>query len=171
MTQPKRILVVDDEVKMLRVLELQLQTAGFQVTKAEAAEIGLKLFDAAVDRSAFEARWTERLSVPTAIPRASGWIEVEPEEGPLRTVRWGVRFGGAVPTGALCSVLHAPPGPFDEVMLADELAREEVPCELLAEDGERLVGRYSAPGRVLLAIELEVPDGKVRLLAERRELD
>ena len=48
MTQPKRILVVDDEVKMLRVLELQLQTAGFQVTKAEAAEVGVKLFDAAV---------------------------------------------------------------------------------------------------------------------------
>ncbi len=48
MTQPKRILVVDDEAKMLRVLELQLQTAGFQVTKAESAEAGVKLFDAAV---------------------------------------------------------------------------------------------------------------------------
>jgi DNA-binding NtrC family response regulator len=43
----KRILVVDDEAKMLRVLELQLQTAGFQVTKAETAEIGVKLLDAA----------------------------------------------------------------------------------------------------------------------------
>ena len=43
----KRILVVDDESKMLRVLELQLQTAGFQMTKAESAEIGLKLLDSA----------------------------------------------------------------------------------------------------------------------------
>ncbi|MEZ5362944.1 MAG: sigma-54 dependent transcriptional regulator [Bryobacterales bacterium] len=49
MNQTKRILVVDDEAKMLRVLELQLQTAGFQVTKAESAEIGIKLFDAAVE--------------------------------------------------------------------------------------------------------------------------
>ena len=47
MTNLKRILVVDDETKMLRVLELQLQTAGFQVTKAETAEIGVKLLDAA----------------------------------------------------------------------------------------------------------------------------
>ncbi|MCB1019664.1 MAG: sigma-54-dependent Fis family transcriptional regulator, partial [Acidobacteria bacterium] len=49
MNPTKRILVVDDEAKMLRVLELQLQTAGFQVTKAESAEIGIKLFDAAVE--------------------------------------------------------------------------------------------------------------------------
>jgi DNA-binding NtrC family response regulator len=47
MNNPKRILIVDDEAKMLRVLELQLQTAGFQVTKAESAEVGVKLFDAA----------------------------------------------------------------------------------------------------------------------------
>ncbi len=45
--KPKRILVVDDEVKMLRVLELQLETAGFQVTKAETAEAGLKLLESA----------------------------------------------------------------------------------------------------------------------------
>jgi len=46
-TKPKRILVVDDEVKMLRVLELQLQTSGYEVSKASAAEIGLKLIEAA----------------------------------------------------------------------------------------------------------------------------
>jgi len=44
----KRILVVDDETKMLRVLELQLQTAGYQVTKAASAEIGLKLLESAL---------------------------------------------------------------------------------------------------------------------------
>jgi len=43
--QSRRILVVDDESKMLRVLELQLQTAGFAMTKAESAEIGLKLLE------------------------------------------------------------------------------------------------------------------------------
>ena len=43
----KRILIVDDEAKMLRVLELQLQTAGYAVAKAESAEIGLKLLDGA----------------------------------------------------------------------------------------------------------------------------
>lgn len=43
--QRRRILVVDDESKMLRVLELQLETAGFSMTKAETAEIGLKLLD------------------------------------------------------------------------------------------------------------------------------
>ncbi len=41
----KRILLVDDEVKMLRVLELQLQTSGYEVRKAERAEIGLKLIE------------------------------------------------------------------------------------------------------------------------------
>ncbi len=43
--QSRRILVVDDESKMLRVLELQLQTAGFAMTKAESAEVGLKLLE------------------------------------------------------------------------------------------------------------------------------
>ncbi len=47
--QRKRILVVDDESKMLRVLELQLETAGFAMTKAESAEIGLKLLDNSED--------------------------------------------------------------------------------------------------------------------------
>jgi two-component system response regulator AtoC len=43
--QRRRILVVDDESKMLRVLELQLETAGFAMTKADTAEIGVKLLD------------------------------------------------------------------------------------------------------------------------------
>ena len=49
MKTKKRILVVDDEVKMLRVLELQLQTAGYEVVKANAAEVGLKLIEGAED--------------------------------------------------------------------------------------------------------------------------
>ncbi len=47
----KRILIVDDEAKMLRVLELQLQTAGFTVVKAQSAEIGLKLLDTAEEEA------------------------------------------------------------------------------------------------------------------------
>jgi len=43
----KRILVVDDELKMRRVLELQLQTAGYEVSKAETAAAGLVLLDEA----------------------------------------------------------------------------------------------------------------------------
>jgi DNA-binding NtrC family response regulator len=42
----KRILVVDDETKMLRVLELQLQAAGYEVAKTESAEQALRLMDA-----------------------------------------------------------------------------------------------------------------------------
>ncbi len=43
----KRILVVEDEEKLRRVLELQLSTAGFDVDKASSAEEGLKLVDRA----------------------------------------------------------------------------------------------------------------------------
>ena len=41
----KKILVVDDEAKMLRVLELQLEGAGYEVTKAESAEQALELLN------------------------------------------------------------------------------------------------------------------------------
>jgi len=43
----KRILIVEDEEKLRRVLELQLMTAGFDVDKAPNAEEGLKLVDRA----------------------------------------------------------------------------------------------------------------------------
>ena len=43
----KRILVVEDEEKLRRVIELQLATSGFDVDKAAAAEEGLKLVDRA----------------------------------------------------------------------------------------------------------------------------
>ncbi len=43
----KRILVVEDEEKLRRVLELQLVSAGFEVDKAATAEEGLKLVDRA----------------------------------------------------------------------------------------------------------------------------
>src|SRR5579864_3668311 len=43
----QRVLVVDDEEKLRRVLELQLSTAGFEVDKARSAEEALKLVDRA----------------------------------------------------------------------------------------------------------------------------
>ena len=43
----QRILVVEDEEKLRRVLELQLMSAGFDVDKAATAEDGLKLVDRA----------------------------------------------------------------------------------------------------------------------------
>jgi len=43
----KRILVVEDEDKLRRVLELQLASAGFDVDKAASAEEGLKVVDRA----------------------------------------------------------------------------------------------------------------------------
>ena len=43
----KRILIVEDEEKLRRVLELQLMSAGFDVSKAATAEEGLKLVDRA----------------------------------------------------------------------------------------------------------------------------
>jgi DNA-binding NtrC family response regulator len=44
----KKILIVDDEIKMLRVLELQLQSAGYDILKAESAEEGLKMLETAI---------------------------------------------------------------------------------------------------------------------------
>src|SRR5690242_16772153 len=43
----KRILVVEDEDKLRRVIELQLTSAGFEVDKASTAEEGLKIVDRA----------------------------------------------------------------------------------------------------------------------------
>ena len=43
----KRILVVEDEEKLRRVIELQLVSSGFEVDKAAAAEEGLKIVDRA----------------------------------------------------------------------------------------------------------------------------
>ena len=43
----KRILVVEDEDKLRRVIELQLMTAGFDVDKAATAEEGIKIVDRA----------------------------------------------------------------------------------------------------------------------------
>ena len=41
------VLVVDDEEKLRRVVELQLKTAGFEVEQAGSAEEALKLTDGA----------------------------------------------------------------------------------------------------------------------------
>src|ERR1019366_5201637 len=43
----KRILVVEDEAKLRRVIELQLTSAGFDVDKAATAEEGLRVVDRA----------------------------------------------------------------------------------------------------------------------------
>src|SRR5690242_571862 len=43
----KRILIVEDEEKLRRVIELQLLSAGFVVDKAGSAEDGLKIVDRA----------------------------------------------------------------------------------------------------------------------------
>src|SRR5437763_15457608 len=43
----KRILVVEDEEKLRRVIELQLLSCGFEVDKAASAEEGLKIVDRA----------------------------------------------------------------------------------------------------------------------------
>src|SRR5215472_17394489 len=43
----KHILVVEDEEKLRRVIELQLASAGFEVEKAGTAEQGLKVVDRA----------------------------------------------------------------------------------------------------------------------------
>jgi DNA-binding NtrC family response regulator len=43
----KRILVVEDEEKLRRVIELQLTSSGFEVDKAASAEDGLKIVDRA----------------------------------------------------------------------------------------------------------------------------
>src|SRR5450759_3745919 len=42
-----KILIVEDEEKLRRVVELQLQSAGFDVEKAGTAEEGLRLADRA----------------------------------------------------------------------------------------------------------------------------
>ncbi len=46
MSRP-RILVVEDEAKLRRVIELQLQSSGFDVDQAESAEVALKMADRA----------------------------------------------------------------------------------------------------------------------------
>src|SRR5215467_11745556 len=43
----KRILVVEDEEKLRRVIQLQLTSAGFDVDQAATAENGLKIVDRA----------------------------------------------------------------------------------------------------------------------------
>jgi len=43
----QRILIVEDEAKLRRVVELQLRSAGFEVDQAGAAEEGLKIADSA----------------------------------------------------------------------------------------------------------------------------
>lgn len=58
-SKQKRILIVDDEDKMRRVLELQLQTAGYDVSKAGTAEEGAALLKAAAEDRPFSLAITD----------------------------------------------------------------------------------------------------------------
>lgn len=118
----------------------------------------------------FEEAWRSSLEGDVAAPRAEAWLELEREEGPLRTARWGIRFATPPPAGAFCALVHAPLGPFDSVVEPTDLLREERPCDALDPSGERLALRYSAPDRVFFGIEMEALGARLRLLAERREL-
>ncbi len=55
----KKILIVDDEAKMRRVLELQLTGAGYEVTKAASAEDGLKALDTRASSADFALALTD----------------------------------------------------------------------------------------------------------------
>ncbi len=123
-----------------------------------------------VDHAALEAAWAARLRAlrPRAPRLPAAYARIEEEEGALRTVAWGVT--GATPEGAGCALVHAPLGPFDGVVDPSDEVRDERPCAAVAGEPARLIGRYGARDRVLLAIEIELDDGPVRLLAERREL-
>ena len=55
----KKILIVDDEAKMRRVLELHLTGSGYEVTKAASAEDGLKALDTAGTGAEFALALTD----------------------------------------------------------------------------------------------------------------
>jgi len=55
----KTILVVEDETKMLRVLELHLESAGYQVVKAPTAEEALALLNSGQDADNFALALTD----------------------------------------------------------------------------------------------------------------
>lgn len=52
-SSPKRILIIDDEDNMRRVLELRLQTAGYEVSQAGTAEAGLALLKSSAEERPF----------------------------------------------------------------------------------------------------------------------
>lgn len=127
-----------------------------------------------------EEAWRRELAVwradPRAralaeLPRASASLALE-REGALPVLRWTVRFDRPPPPEAICSLLHAAVGPFDAPLAADAWLHEERRCLELDPEGERLVGRYGAGERVLLAVELHDPrlGAPMRLAAERMEL-
>lgn len=124
---------------------------------------------------AFERAWRGQLDALRRgvgpLPRARARATVEPEEGALRTIRWSIDFARPPEHGTFCALVHAPLGPFDDVVPDRELMREERPCDALDPEGERLRGRYTAGDRVFFAIEREGLGARLRLLAERRTLE
>lgn len=121
--------------------------------------------------AAFVSAWERRLSAHGELPRARATLEVDAVEGELRTIRWAVVFDAPPEPGTLCALVHAPLGPFDDVLTDETLLREERPCADLSTEGEPLVGRYSVGERVFLAVEIESLDAWIRLRAERREME
>src|SRR5260370_1887734 len=72
-----RILVVDDEEKLRRVIELQLSTAGFDVDKSASAEEALKLVErAALVLSALKVPGMDGLALLAAIRRQNSHAPV-----------------------------------------------------------------------------------------------
>jgi len=118
----------------------------------------------------FEAAWARTLRGPSGAPRAEATLEIEREEGALRTVRWRVRLRDADPADFDCALLHGAVGPFERARSREALTREVVSCDAAGGEGRRLVGRYSAGDRVFLAVELEAIGARLRLATERREL-
>lgn len=141
-----------------------VEVLGARVTPAR------ERFASRVPIAPFESSWAEDLRGPSGAPRTEGFIRIEREEGALRTVRWGVRFAGDDPAEHECALLHGAVGPFDRAVARDALTREVSACDAVGGEGRRLVGRYSAGDRVLLAVEIDAIEAHLRLVTLRREL-
>ena len=166
----KRILIVEDEEKLRRVIELQLVSAGFDVDKAATAEEGLKIVDRAdlvltdlklpnLDGLQFLALIRRQNSlVPVVIMTAYGTVETAVE---------------AMKSGATDFLLK--PFPLDHLMQVVYKALEmralrDENRQLKAELGRRyefdnIIGRSSSMQEIFDTIERVAPTRATVLLA------
>jgi DNA-binding NtrC family response regulator len=166
----KRILVVEDEEKLRRVLELQLSSSGFDVDKAASAEDGLKIVDRAdlvltdfklprMDGLQFLAAVRrQNASVPVIVMTAFGSVETAVE---------------AMKSGATDFLLK--PFSLDHLMQVIQKALEvrtlrEENRELKAELGRRyefdnIVGRSPSMQEIFATVERVAPTRATVLLA------